>query len=77
MLQMVMHVCSMAQEVAENLCERNHQEQVRRGVNWTVLLTMLQCQQKLAVLVRINLTAQEQHDNLMRRSTGDADVLRL
>jgi hypothetical protein len=27
MLQMVMHVCSMAQDIAENWCERNHQEQ--------------------------------------------------
>jgi hypothetical protein len=29
MLQMVMHVCSVAQEIAENWCERNHQEQER------------------------------------------------
>ena len=37
---MVMHVCSVAQEIAENWCERNHQEQREEG-KWTVLLTIL------------------------------------
>jgi hypothetical protein len=27
---MVMHVCSVAQEIAENCCEGNHQEQDER-----------------------------------------------
>ena len=30
-LQMVMHVCSVAQEIAENYCEGNHQEQEGRA----------------------------------------------
>jgi hypothetical protein len=38
---MVMHVCSVAQEIAENWCERNHQEQEGKE---SVITHSIKCQ---------------------------------